>query len=604
MRSVVSFLAVAAMALMLPANATAQSSLVQVIDTSQFTPPSPDAAGLAYQALTNRLLLSDSEVNEVAIYDDVNVWEITLGGGVVRTSDTTAFSNEPTGVAYNTSDGHWFFSDDDAKRVFEIDPGPDGTMDTADDVVTSLNTVDFGSSDPEGIAFDTLQGYLFIVDGGAAEIFELSPGSNGVFDGVPPDGDDVVAGQFDTASLNVNDPEGVEHNADDDTLFILDQDTKTIAHTSRSGVLIRTIDLDFLDMRNPAGITYAPGSSDPSVKNLYLADRGVDNAGDPNENDGMIYEITWPFDQPGRYAAQVGASSDDAEEGPSGSVSLNSPDLNMVVDGGDDQTIGIRFTGVTVPRDALIEDAYIQFAADETDSTTTSLTIHGEAVDDAPTFSSAPWNITSRAVTLASVAWSPPSWDLVAEQGFDQRTPDLSSVIQEIVDRPGWGTGNSLVLIITGSGERVAEAYDGRFERRPLLHIEYDPAPCHDVDGDGVTTCQGDCDDTDDQAWSIPGEVRNLAFDADKETLRWNVPQEPGGPLPLYDTIRSDDASDFVSTSSCIETSDGSDELASDDEEPSAGAVFHYLIRAKNNCGEGSVGAKSVGGDRSARSCF
>ena len=37
-------------------------------------------------------------------------------------------------------------------------------------------------------------------------------------------------------------------------------------------------------------------------------------------------------------------------------------------------------------------------------------------------------------------------------------TPDL---IQEIVDRPGWSSGNAMVIIVTGSGRRVAEAYDG-----------------------------------------------------------------------------------------------------------------------------------------------
>jgi hypothetical protein len=36
--------------------------------------------------------------------------------------------------------------------------------------------------------------------------------------------------------------------------------------------------------------------------------------------------------------------------------------------------------------------------------------------------------------------------------GPDQRAPDLSAVIQDIVDRLGWESGNGLVLIVTGSG--------------------------------------------------------------------------------------------------------------------------------------------------------
>jgi len=46
-------------------------------------------------------------------------------------------------------------------------------------------------------------------------------------------------------------------------------------------------------------------------------------------------------------------------------------------------------------------------------------------------------------------------------------------VIQEIVDRGGWAGGNSLVIIISGTGERVAESYDGASSAAPLLHVEY-----------------------------------------------------------------------------------------------------------------------------------
>jgi hypothetical protein len=46
-------------------------------------------------------------------------------------------------------------------------------------------------------------------------------------------------------------------------------------------------------------------------------------------------------------------------------------------------------------------------------------------------------------------------------------------VIQEIVNRPGWASSNSLVLIVTGSGRRVAEAWDSNPAAAPLLHVEW-----------------------------------------------------------------------------------------------------------------------------------
>src|SRR5262249_54437429 len=59
----------------------------------------------------------------------------------------------------------------------------------------------------------------------------------------------------------------------------------------------------------------------------------------------------------------------------------------------------------------------------------------------------------------------------------NQRTPSLVSVIQEIVNRPGWASGNAMVMVVTGSGHRTAYAWDGDATKSPLLHIEYTTAP-------------------------------------------------------------------------------------------------------------------------------
>jgi hypothetical protein len=36
-----------------------------------------------------------------------------------------------------------------------------------------------------------------------------------------------------------------------------------------------------------------------------------------------------------------------------------------------------------------------------------------------------------------------------------------------------WAEGNGLVVILSGSGKRVAEAYDGSPAGAPLLHVEF-----------------------------------------------------------------------------------------------------------------------------------
>ena len=82
-------------------------------------------------------------------------------------------------------------------------------------------------------------------------------------------------------------------------------------------------------------------------------------------------------------------------------------------------------------------------------------------------------NITNRTPTSASVNWEPPNWISVGDTGPDQRTDDLSTVVQEIVGQPGWNSGNAMVIIFSGAGKRVAEAFDGEPASAPELVIEY-----------------------------------------------------------------------------------------------------------------------------------
>jgi len=173
----------------------------------------------------------------------------------------------------------------------------------------------------------------------------------------------------------------------------------------------------------------------------------------------------------GTIERRIGAASDDAEESSTGSFAGTSTDLEMVFDGSN-QTVGLRLTNLTIPSGATITKAYIQFEADETQSEATTLVIQGQAADNPVTFSSAN-KISTRPRTSAAVNWTPAAWGLVGEVGANQRTPDLSTLIREIVTRPGWVSGNSLAIIITGTGHRTARAYDGKPLGAALLHIEY-----------------------------------------------------------------------------------------------------------------------------------
>jgi len=274
------------------ANAS-QASLVQIIETSRFSTPSPDPAGIVYLNTSGTFLISDSEVNEMYIFTGENLFEMTADGFLIDDLTTVSFSSEPTGVAFNPVNGHLFFSDDDQMEVFEVDLGPDGLYNTSDDIVTSFDTTVFHSFDPEGITFDTWDGVLFIVDGIGSKVYRIDPGVNGKFDGAPPISDDQITA-FDTAILGVRDPEGIAFNPDNGSLFIVGEPINVIAEVSVDGELVRMIDISAAPVVMPAGLAFAPSSVNPSESNLFVADRGVDNDANPNENDGRIFEVTIP----------------------------------------------------------------------------------------------------------------------------------------------------------------------------------------------------------------------------------------------------------------------------------------------------------------------
>jgi chitodextrinase len=208
---------------------------------------------------------------------------------------------------------------------------------------------------------------------------------------------------------------------------------------------------------------------------------------------------------------RVAASADDAEENAAtGAVSLGSGDLELAVDGTISQLVGLRFRGVAVPQGAPIVSASVQFTADEVRTGPVALTLRGEAADDAAPFAGTAFHLSGRSLTSSSVAWSPPDWTAVGAAGAAQRTPDLSALVQEIVGRPGWAAGNDLVLLVSGTGTRTAESYDGAPGAAPLLEIVY-------------------LGDPDTQPPTVPANLRSPAQTLTSIDLAWDASSDDFG---------------------------------------------------------------------------
>ena len=264
-------------------------SQVNVIQTSNWNPPSPDPSGLEFRTSNGRLFVVDSEVDEVAIFQGKAAFESTTTGTLTGSCSTTAYSKEVAGTAENADNPnriHLWISDDGRRRAFDIDLGPDNTYCTGDDSVRTLDVFAlYNDTDPEGLAYGG--GKLFITDGMGSQVYAVGPGGNGVIG----DGDDQVT-NFDTSSLGLRDPEGIGYNNATGTLFIVSRKDTRLVETTPSGTVVNVFDVGPFNLVSPAGVGVGPGSQNPSVNSVYVSTRGVDNGVNPNENDGKIYEFS------------------------------------------------------------------------------------------------------------------------------------------------------------------------------------------------------------------------------------------------------------------------------------------------------------------------
>ncbi len=169
--------------------------------------------------------------------------------------------------------------------------------------------------------------------------------------------------------------------------------------------------------------------------------------------------------------ARVENTSDDAEEAPGGEVFLD----NEGIDIGGDNTVGLRFENIRLPRGAVLQSARLRV----TPTTTTGdvllvdnhLNVNAEAIAHSPPLTAVDFNLTGRTPTTNTVTWIPPVF-----LPNNEYTVDVLPVVSEVVGFADWCGGNALTLLIDGPAARniyTSEKLDGR---QAMLQLAYDPA--------------------------------------------------------------------------------------------------------------------------------
>ena len=132
-----------------------------------------------------------------------------------------------------------------------------------------------------------------------------------------------------------------------------------------------------------------------------------------------------------------------------------------------------RFTNVIIPNGADIRSAFTRFISYD-EQVTATLRTNIYLVDaDNPAAPADKTELDAFSLT-AGVAWDNlPTWN----DGAEYQTPDLSAILEAVVGRAGWVSGNAIILIIEDDGSpstvhRKLSAYEllGHTER-PILSV-------------------------------------------------------------------------------------------------------------------------------------
>ncbi len=164
---------------------------------------------------------------------------------------------------------------------------------------------------------------------------------------------------------------------------------------------------------------------------------------------------------------------DDAEENSAGEVVLDSGGIELGHDGQEPQIVALRFNELPLARGAHIRSAYLQLTAKEKNEEEAVFELTAEASANPQPLSSDAQKLSQRPKTKATVTWKAEAWK-EDEAKEAERSPNIASLIEEVVSRDDWQPGGSIVILVRGTGSRSAAAFRGRDSGAARLIVDAD----------------------------------------------------------------------------------------------------------------------------------
>ena len=228
-----------------------------------------------------------------------------------------------------------------------------------------------------------------------------------------------------------------------------------------------------LHVSNGAAITTVPTTLGPGIDQVlyqpdagytgedsftYRADDGgVAPAGGASNAATVTLTVRAAATQTATVELQISRSEDDVSATCAGSWNLPALDILRV----GVERCGMRFVDAPIPPGSEILDARLELYFFRDTVEFIDGVIQAEAADDAAELTTAERHLCKLPLTQASASWA---WDPGTYDTRWETSPDLSNVIQEVVDRGDWSASNAIVLVYwsrtQGARDRRFASYD------------------------------------------------------------------------------------------------------------------------------------------------
>jgi hypothetical protein len=177
--------------------------------------------------------------------------------------------------------------------------------------------------------------------------------------------------------------------------------------------------------------------------------------------------------------AQVGASSDDGDTDQGADTQNSITRTTMPIGSylGNPHMGATRFTSITINQGTTIDSAtFYATSHDAYDcgACTLSVRVSMENADNAAALTTT--NMNDKSLTTANA-----TWDLHNLAADTEYSVTITSAVQEVLNRGGWASGNSMVALVRDNSSTVNEyqqfwTYDGNTSFAPRLNITYTAA--------------------------------------------------------------------------------------------------------------------------------